>query len=162
MIIQNSKSQLFSNQRCLGVRVGLVHRGKADPWQGWPRDMDDPGQGWPRNMDAIDMWMNQRHGWPGWTRGWSRGRNDPERVMTWRIWWPTERNNPEVEMSTRQEWPGGLTCRHTVVGLLHTTYWLSTPSLSPSLKLHCIALQWQLFSLKMTIFSNLTKLIEKG
>ena len=28
---------------------------------------------------------------------------------------------------------------------------LSAPSLSPLLKLHCIALQWQLFSLKMTI-----------
>ena len=49
----------------------------------------------------------------------------------------------------------------TVVDLLHT-YYLSAPSLSPSLKLYCIALQWQLFSLKMTIFSNLTKLIEKG
>ena len=40
-----------------------------------------------------------------------------------------------------------------------TTYWLSIHTMQ---KMHCIVLQWQLFSLKMTIFSNLTKLIEKG
>ena len=49
---------------------------------------------------------------------------------------------------------------HTIKGLLHIDC-LSAPSLSPSLRMHCNSLQWQLFSLKMTIFSNLTKLTEK-
>ena len=41
-----------------------------------------------------------------------------------------------------------------------TTYWLSIRT--KLVTFIEIALHWQLFSLKMTIFSNLTKLIEKG